>query len=326
MQGVAQVVQMFPTLQFDQDALARRMLSRMRVEGIDELLPAKKKPPNMNPVAENLASVHGTHLLALPKQNHMAHLFCHLDFAMSPTFQNPAFATNILPSMIEHCIQHIGFAYADMMEKSSNYNKLADKMPTIHVETSLAHVHDTAMAQFEKEISQAMTQFQAMQAAWQKIQPPPQQDPAITATLQAAMAEINRKQQKDTADLQLKQQEVLQLRPQGDALKIQADNERNQQTNQQKQQTEIMKNRDDNETDKIIQEMKESSAVLQTQIQESNDQTGQQIQDNTDSKLDDILDSVNQQSQVEPPQPQPTNIVVNHAPNGTIAPQQPMGE
>jgi hypothetical protein len=87
-----------------------------------------------------------------------------------------------------------------------------------------------------------------------------------------------------------------------------------------------MKNRDDNETDKIIQEMKESSAVLQTQIQESNDQTGQQIQDNTDSKLDDILDSVNQQSQVEPPQPQPTNIVVNHAPNGTIAPQQPMGE
>lgn len=321
MQGVAQVVQMFPTLQFDQDALARRMLSRMRVEGIDELLPAKKKPPNMNPVAENLASVQGTHLLALPKQNHMAHLFCHLDFAMSPTFSNPAFAMNILPTMIEHCIQHIGFAYADMMEKSSNYNKMADKMPTNHVETSLAHVHDTAMAQFEKEIGQAMKQFTAMQAAWQKIQPPPQQDPAIAATLQAAMAEISRKQQKDNADIQLKQKEVLQIRPQENQLKEQNLIDRNTATNEQKQQTEIMKNRDDNETAKIIQEMKESSLVLQTQIHESNAAdiaTGEREDTDTDSKLEKILDSIN--NQPEPQQAQPTNITVNHAPGGTISP------
>lgn len=266
MQGVAQVKAQFPTLKWDDDALARRMLMRMRVEGIDEILPPVKKPQNMNPVAENIAACHGTPLIALPQQNHLAHLFSHLDFATSPIFSNPAFAMKMMPIILEHCTQHIGFHYADAMNQATNFNQTAESTPTKMMEESMAHAHDKVMARLQQELGPAMQKFAQVQEAAQAMAPKPIPDPAIEATLQAAMAEIQRKKDKDSAELSLKEKELLEIKPQLEQMNAAAEKQKNDADNTQKQITELLKNRDDNETNKIIEEMKLSQEALMAQM------------------------------------------------------------
>lgn len=276
LQGVLQLKAIFPQLPFNDIAIARRMMRRMRVDNIDEILPEPKKPENMNPVAENVGAMHGAQLLAMPNQNHMAHLYAHLEFATSPIFGSPALAIKMLPVMIEHVTQHIGFYYADMMASMTQFESVSDKMPTKKLEAMIAEANTQVLSRLTSELAPVMQKLQQIQQAWQQMQPPPPMDPAVEATYKTAMAEIERKKARDQAELQIMAEERLTLQREIEQLKGKVDIDKNTLDNAQKRETEILKNNGDNETKRWIaalqmgNELEKAKAEQQLQMTEGN--------------------------------------------------------
>jgi len=269
MQGVQQLVAMFPMLKWDFNQLAQMMLTRMRLSTAEaaRILPQPEKPKNLNPVAENMASLHGTPLLALPKQNHMAHIMLHLKFATDPVFSNPAIGTKMMAVQLEHVAQHISFLYADGMEAATQFSQLADHMPTVQVEQAMVAASDKVLAIINQELAEPMKMLAKVQELAAQYAPKPQMDPAVQATMQVAMQEVERKKQLDQANIGLKQLEVTQLKPQGEQLDAQVALAKNQQDNEMHMQTELLKNQGDNQTDQFIAALNANNEKLMAAFQ-----------------------------------------------------------
>lgn len=279
MQGVQQLIAMFPMLPWNMDAIARRMLTRMRIENIGELLPEQKKPQNLNPVAENIAAQHGTELLALPTQNHMAHIFAHLTFAVNPIFSTPSIGGKMMPIILEHVSQHMAFWYSEAMEHATNFNVEADNTPTVQIEQKLASANVQVLQQITTQMQQPIGQgkpsvfqmLQQVQQLAQQLAPKPPTDPAVEATMQVGMAEVNRKAQADQAELALKKQHLLSIQPQGQLLDAQINLIKNQQDNDQKAQTNLTMNQGDNETKQYIAAMQMNMQNMMQMFQQRMD-------------------------------------------------------
>lgn len=271
MQGVQQLRVMFPNLPWNDTNLAHMMLKRMRVDNADALLPQPVKPQNLNPVAENVAVLQGTPLLALPAQNHIAHIFAHLEFATSPVFSSPMVGTKMMGMILEHVQQHIGFYYADAMEKATHYQEQQGKMPTVQLEHQMAAANSRVLQVIDQQFQQIMPMLQQVQQLAQQYAPKPPQDPAVAATMQAAMAEIDRKKQFDQGKLSLQAMEIQQMKPQGEQLKAMTDIVKNEQDNDMRMQTDLLKNQGDNQTRQFIAALQAQSDQLMSQFQQQLD-------------------------------------------------------
>lgn len=96
----------------------KRLLTAMKVPGIDELVPDPSAPHDENPAAENMKMGLGQEAQALPDQDHLAHLQTHLDFYQSPTYgKNPAIAPAVAGPMLQHLVQHLLFNYGSLMQE-----------------------------------------------------------------------------------------------------------------------------------------------------------------------------------------------------------------
>lgn len=180
------------------------------------------------------------------------------------------------------------------------------------------------------------------QAAGQMVQqktPPPPMDPAIKATYDVGMAEVNRKAKLDDATINQKNQELtlgakmdqLQQMIDARAAETKAANElqiaqmreayaaqtshldgqiqlmKNDADNKQHQITELLKNRDDNQTQLMIEQMKQHVASIAAPPQQNPQQDGmlKEMQRTLDelrkAKTDDALSAVMQglQSMIE---------------------------
>ena len=83
MQAVMQMSKEYPQI-FDQRAVVSRMLKQLKVPNINELMPNALKPAEMNAADENSAMALGRPAFAYPRQDHLAHLQAHLNFALDP--------------------------------------------------------------------------------------------------------------------------------------------------------------------------------------------------------------------------------------------------
>lgn len=250
-QGIAQVRAMFPQQPFDENYIARMMLKRMRVEDIDSILPETKKPQNMNPVAENVSALSGNPLLAMPMQNHMAHIKAHIDFAGDNLFCNPTMGGKMLPIMIEHIKQHIGFLYSATMEQATDFAAKVMTTPTRTMEQQLYIAQEHVLTVLNQELAPIMQGLEILQQKMPQIVPQPPTDPSIQATKDVAMADIQRKTNYDNAMIQIEKDKAAQA-SQNDVAKYQAQLAANNEDNRQHQETELLKNHEDNLTAKWV--------------------------------------------------------------------------
>lgn len=286
-----------PRVQWNVVEMYRDGLRMMRVEDADKYLPPTQQPMTADPVQENVAAtLQGVPLQANPQQDHMAHLNEHLRFLTDPLQgASPVMPPPAMQAIFQHCLQHLMFHYMTTTMQGAQQMALqmqaAGLPPPGSPDAMLAQ---TAVATQEAlgEQGQAMAQMLGQVAQMvQSRMPPAPLDPA-QATLQAAMAETQRRAQLDQMTLQAKQQEAaradqfrsleLQMKAQGDAFERamqqqesqsaalmervmqQVELMKNEQDNKQHQITELLKNRDDNETKVLI-------AQLQGQIQAAGD-------------------------------------------------------
>lgn len=242
----------------DRKAAIKRMLSAMKVPAPDELIPDPLDPHDENPAAENIKMSMGQVAMALPDQDHLAHLQTHLDYYQSPAYgKNPAILPALAPNMLKHLVQHLIFNYGQLMQ-----NKIQQAIaPDFQGDIKDLIGEDSAVM---KEMSQAMaaaspmvTQESAMlfekalpiiaelSQIVQKMQPPPPVDPG-NAMLQGEQIRAQVK----TADTQAKTQ-IEDKRLQESMAETTADN----QVERERIQMEEMKNAQDNEAALIIAKM-----------------------------------------------------------------------
>lgn len=268
----------------------RRALKQMRVENIDELLPAVKEPITADFLTENFALLKGTPIKSALDQEHLAHINGHLQFLTSPLqMQNPLVAPQVLMQMVQHINEHM--------------QHMQEQVFLSLGEQGAIRLGNQTTQQLVAALAQPM---QALQQAHQEIQkrmPPPPMPPEVQASIQIAQAETQRKAAYDQGLLQIRQQEmqanqqlrgaefqgkqqlaqaklqldqqIAQAENQLETLQVQLRNQqgdnqittqlqienlrqrvelmKNERDNFQKQQTELMKNTDDNETKVAIE-------------------------------------------------------------------------
>lgn len=283
LQEQLKVMQLFPQLPWNFMEIARRALELLRVDGIDSMLPKPPEPVTADPIAENVAAMHGAPLKVGPTQDHLAHIMTHLGFIVNPIHQLNPMPAPQLSAILTHASDHLLVFYeaaarASLMDvlQASGGNASEDQLM---MEAAKASQLKTAQL-----IGPIAPMFQqAVQIAQSKAPPPPM-DPAIKATFDAAMAEVNRKKEEAQARLQFDAQKLqgegqlaqaeLQMTAQLEAFKEENKKQiammqemmakqaeeirqrvelmKNDADNQQHQMTELLKNRDDNQTNIII--------------------------------------------------------------------------
>lgn len=212
-QAVLALMEKYPQ-EFNSKAVLGRILKQMKVPNISELMPAAAKPEELDAANENAAMALGKPAFAYPRQDQLAHIQTHLNFALDPTMgSNPMIAQIYIPQALEHIKQHMMLWYTNQMQtyvtggtditlEKYEKNKLAS---TVDKAVALASDHvkiDTAKT-FEKVIP-VLQQLGQMMA---QFAPKPPVDPESQAVLQASMAETQRRAARDQVEMELKKKD-----------------------------------------------------------------------------------------------------------------------
>jgi len=231
-QAVIQLSQMAPAI-YDMPQLHRQMLDVLGIKNAEKLVPLDDDQMPTDPVSENMNALNGKPVKAFISQDHKAHMMVHQMFRQDPMImqsigQNPK-ANQIMAALLAHEAEHLAFEYRTMIEQQMGVPLPPPNEPLPEdVEVQLSQL----MAQAGQQVNQS-NQANAQQQKAQEME----QDPLIQIQkqeLQIKGAEVQRKQQKDQAELQLKasQQQLdgkkIQDKKETDMAGIQAENMRAQ--------------------------------------------------------------------------------------------------
>lgn len=197
----------FPDLKWNRDEFARRALELLRTDGIDALLPKKPEDVTADPVTENfLAVTTGAALKANQEQDHIAHLREHIRFILDPLFgAGPAIPGPALAPILGHCQQHLMIMY-DVASKQAAMMNVEETGES--PEMAIAQAAEFASAEMAKLAAQLAPMLKKASEVVDSKMPKPQGDPAVQKTFEAAMAEIQRKQKADEANMQMETQKL----------------------------------------------------------------------------------------------------------------------
>jgi hypothetical protein len=210
MQAVMQMAQAYPQI-FDQRAVVGRMLKQLKVPNVNELIPNATKPSEMNAADENSAMALGRPAFAYPRQDQLAHLQSHLNFALDPMLgSNPLIAPKYIPQVLEHIKQHMMLWYTSQMSgyvqggTEVNFDKYEDSKLVKDIDRAIALASDHVKMDTQEVFQGVMPALQQLQQVMQQFKPPaPPMDGEAQAVLQASLAETQRRAAKDQADIQL---------------------------------------------------------------------------------------------------------------------------
>ncbi len=213
-QAVMTMMQQNPDL-FNRKAVLMRFLKQIKVPNINELMVDAPSPVKTDAANENVAMTIGQAAFAYPEQDHLGHLQVHLDYAKDPVFGgNPMIAPSFLPKAMEHIKQHLSLWYLKRMtgyvqkslgEKIDDYENLPD-VAAIDKLYSVAAQHVTLDT--EKTLAGTLPVIQQMVQTMQQFKPKPEMTPDGQVLLQTSMAETQRRQARDQAEMQLKAQDM----------------------------------------------------------------------------------------------------------------------
>jgi len=213
-QAVMAIMDKNPDL-FNKRAVIQRFLKQIKVPGINELMTDVPPPVKMDAANENVAMAIGQAAFAYPEQDHLGHIQAHLDFAKSPIFgSNPIVAPAFLPKAVEHIKQHLVLWYLNRMNGYVQ-KSLGEKLPEyeLHDDPKMIDKLFGAASQHVEMDANAtlkgiMPVVQQLVAGLKQFQPQPPMTPDVKVLLDTSMAETQRRQARDQAEMALKDKEL----------------------------------------------------------------------------------------------------------------------
>ena len=199
---------------YNRIAVEKRILEQIKLPEIGEVLPDPQDVKDMNPALENVAMTLGKPVGAFPSQDQLSHLLTHLQYALDPLYgSNPIMAPTFIPACLEHIKQHLTLWYLNQADAYTSvslgrpFNVLKVQPLIQEAQKLLAaaslHVHQDAQQTLAPEVMPAIQQMLGMlQQIKQTAVPPASPDvmAQVNALTQTAMAETNRRAQKDQAE------------------------------------------------------------------------------------------------------------------------------
>jgi hypothetical protein len=213
-QAVMAIMEKNPDI-FNKRAVIQRFLKQIKVPGINELMIDVPAPVKQDAANENVALAIGQAAFAYPEQDHLGHIQTHLDFAKSPIFgSNPMIAPAYLPKAVEHIKQHIVLWYLNRM--NGYVQKAAgDKLPDYELHNDpkiIDRMFGAASQHVEMDAEQTLQGIlpviQQLMQNLQQFKQQPQLPPEAKVLLDTSMAETQRRQARDQAEMQLKDKEL----------------------------------------------------------------------------------------------------------------------
>ncbi len=213
-QAVLQLMQTYPQA-FDVNAVLQRVLKQMKVPGVNELMPNAPKPVEQDSANENSAMALGKPAFAYPRQDHLAHIQAHLNFALDPNLgSNNLIAPKFIPQVLEHIKQHMMLWYTNQMQGyvTANPNleleKYEDSKFAKEIDKIMAVASDHVKLDTQQVFAKVTPALMQLGQVMAQFAPQPQVDPADQALLQASLAETERRKARDQGDLQLAAQKL----------------------------------------------------------------------------------------------------------------------
>lgn len=208
-QAVLALMSQYPQA-FDQRAVLSRIMKQMKIPGVDELMPLSAKPDEMDAVDENSAMTLGKPAFAYPRQDHLAHIQTHLNFAMDPFLgSNPLMAPTFIPFALEHIKQHMMLWYTSqaksyaLKDGSIKLPKYEDNPIAAELDKSLAIASNHVQLDTKQVFAQVMPALQKLGEIAKQFKPEPQMESESIAVLKASMAETQRRAAADQAKQQI---------------------------------------------------------------------------------------------------------------------------
>jgi hypothetical protein len=215
-QAVMQIMKENPDL-FNRKAVIQRFLKQIKVPSINELMIDIPPPAKLDAANENVAMSIGQSAFAYLEQDHLGHIQAHLDFAKNPVLgSNPVIGPVFIPKAIEHIKQHIVLWYLNRMNgyvekslggKPDNYDLLDDPKD---LDRLFGAASQHVLMDTEQTLQGIMPVIQQMVQMAQQFKPKPPLTPDGQVVLQTSMAETQRRQARDQAEMQLKGQQMEQ--------------------------------------------------------------------------------------------------------------------
>lgn len=251
--------QLFPTLQWNDNELARRTLEMLRIDAIDSILPKVVDSVTADAVTENVAAANGSPLKVGPVQDHIAHIQTHIGYVVNPIHQLNPMPQPYLMSIMGHVGEHLNLLYqmtakamtAQVMIQSQAQGQELSEDQVVMRAAQQAQQLMASILQGLAPLAQQAIQFAQSKA------PKPQYPPEVQATFDAAMAEINRKASVDKSTAELKGKE------------LEANNNFRMMQEQHSQQLDGVKNMIDSRTSAIEAQQKERLHALEQQGKET---------------------------------------------------------
>ena len=213
-QAVLQLMQTYPQ-SFDVNAVLQRVLKQMKVPGVNELMPNAPKAVEQDSANENAAMALGKPAFAYPRQDHLAHIQSHLNFALDPNLgSNNLIAPKFIPQVLEHINQHMMLWYTSQMQgyvtanPNLEFEKYEDSKFAKEIDKIMAVASDHVKLDTQQVFAKVTPALQQLGQVMAQFAPQPQVDPADQALLQASMAETQRRAARDQGDLQIAQQKL----------------------------------------------------------------------------------------------------------------------
>ena len=213
-QAVLQLMQTYPQA-FDVNAVLQRVLKQMKVPGVNELMPNAPKAVEQDSANENAAMALGKPAFAYPRQDHLAHIQAHLNFALDPNLgSNNLIAPKFIPQVLEHIKQHMMLWYTSQMQGyvTANPNleleKYEDSKFAQEIDKIMAVASNHVKLDTQQVFAQVTPSLMQLGQVMAQFAPKPQVDPADQALLQASLAETQRRTARDQGDLQIAQQKL----------------------------------------------------------------------------------------------------------------------
>lgn len=266
---------------YNRIAVEKRILEQIKLPEINEVLPDPQDVKDMNPALENVAMTLGKPVGAFPSQDQLSHLLTHLQYAMDPMYgANPIMAPTFIPACLEHIKQHLTLWYLNQADAYTSvslgrpFNVLKVQPLIQEAQKLLAaasmHVHQDAQQTIAPEVMPAIQQMLGMLQQMKQTNVPPASPDVmaqVNALTQTAMAETQRRAQKDQAETYIDSQRLAQ-----DKL-----------IETQRLQLEAAENTEDN----LVKERMQTAELTQDAIRLQNEQvqTALQAQKELQSKL-----------------------------------------
>ena len=213
-QAVLQLMQTYPQ-SFDVNAVLQRVLKQMKVPGVNELMPNAPKAVEQDSANENAAMALGKPAFAYPRQDHLAHIQSHLNFALDPNLgSNNLIAPKFIPQVLEHIKQHMMLWYTSQMQgyvtanPNLEFEKYEDSKFAKEIDKIMAVASDHVKLDTQQVFAKVTPALQQLGQVMSQFAPQPQVDPADQALLQASLAETQRRTARDQGDLQIAQQKL----------------------------------------------------------------------------------------------------------------------